>query len=75
VTCRALGRVRPRPSTKAFDAVDGREFDFFLAEKLGMTVARMQVEMSALEHLRWWVYYGREAQRKEIRGRQGNHKR
>lgn len=42
------------------------EFDYFLAGKLGMTVARMRAEMSAREHLGWQVYHGREVQRREL---------
>lgn len=42
------------------------EFEYFLAQKLGMTVARMRAEMSAEEYIAWGVYYGRKAQREEI---------
>lgn len=52
--------------TKAFEADPLIEFDHFLAQKLGMTVARMRAEISAAEHLAWQVYYGREAQRREL---------
>lgn len=42
------------------------EFEFYLATKLGMTVGRLREEMSADEYMRWGVYYGRQAQRKEL---------
>jgi hypothetical protein len=42
------------------------EFEFFLAAKLGMTVAEMQDRMSGDEFMRWSVYYGRKAQRDEL---------
>lgn len=42
------------------------EFEHYLAAKLGMTVARMRVEMSALEFLHWSVYYARRAQEIEL---------
>lgn len=42
------------------------EFEFFLASKLGRTVAELREDMSADEFMRWGVYYGREAQRAEM---------
>lgn len=42
------------------------EFEFHLAEKLGMTVARMRREMSQAEFMHWGIYYGRKAQRIEL---------
>lgn len=42
------------------------EFEHFLAQKLGMTVARMREEMPSEEYMRWGVYYGRKAQREQI---------
>lgn len=44
----------------------GLEFEHFLAQKLGMTVDRMRVEMSNDEFVRWEIYYAREAQRIEL---------
>lgn len=60
------GRARPRPTTKALQADGDLEFDHFLAEKLGMSVARMREEISGAEYVRWQVYYGRQVQRREI---------
>lgn len=42
------------------------EFEFYLAEKLGMTVARLRREMSTTEFMQWGVYFGRKAQRREL---------
>lgn len=42
------------------------EFEFFLAEKLRMTVARLHEEMSHEEFVRWNVYYARKAQLEEL---------
>lgn len=48
------------------------EFEFFLAETLGMTVGRMRSEMSEYEFMQWGVYFGRKAQRLELsRGGKG----
>lgn len=42
------------------------EFELFLAQKLGMTVARLRAEMSNDEFVRWSVFYGRKAAREEL---------
>ncbi len=64
--CRALvRRLRKRP-TKAFEQSPDEEFDFYLAEKLSMTVEQMQRSVSSEEWMRWSVYYGRLAQRREL---------
>jgi hypothetical protein len=42
------------------------EFDYILAEKLGMTVADLRRRMSQAEWLGWYVYLGRKAQRREM---------
>lgn len=44
-------------------------FDFFLAEKLGMPVAEMRQRLSVREYMEWGVYYGREAQKRQIERR------
>jgi hypothetical protein len=49
-----------------FETVPGLEFEFFLAQELGMTVERLRVEMSADEFLRWAIYHARIAQKKEL---------
>lgn len=42
------------------------EFEYFLAQKLGMTVADMRYRMGAGEFVEWQIYYGRKAQRAEL---------
>lgn len=42
------------------------EFELFLAQKLGMTRARLREEMSADEFVHWGVFYARKAQREEL---------
>lgn len=47
------------------------EFDFYLAERLGMTVEEMQRRVSAREYLGWSIFYGRKAQRMEMESKRG----
>lgn len=49
----------------------GLEFEFMLAEKLGMTVARLRRELSVAEFVGWSVYYGRKSQRIEMERKRG----
>ena len=42
------------------------EFEFFLAEKLHMTVGRLRREMANDELVHWSIYYGRKAQDAEL---------
>lgn len=42
------------------------EFDYRLAEKLGMPVAEMRRRVSAAEWLGWYVYLARKNQRREL---------
>lgn len=49
----------------AFEHGDADEFEFFLAEKLGRTVDELG-DMPNTEYVKWFVYYGRKAQRREI---------
>lgn len=42
------------------------EFEFFLAQKLGMTVDAMRRSMSSEEFTGWGMYYARKAQREEL---------
>ncbi len=44
----------------------GLEFDFYLAQKLGMTVAHMREVMGHDEFVYWSTYYARIAQRREL---------
>lgn len=45
------------------------EFEFYLAERLGMTVAQLRRNLSAHEFAQWGVYFGRKAQRQELAAR------
>lgn len=47
------------------DAQPELEFEYFLAQKLGRTVAELR-QMSQAEYVGWTVYYGRKAQREQI---------
>jgi hypothetical protein len=42
------------------------EFEYFLAEKLGRTVAEMRDTVSNAEFIGWSVYFGRKGQRQEM---------
>lgn len=42
------------------------EFEFFLAQELGMTVGDMRARIGCDEFIGWQVYYGRKAQRAEL---------
>jgi hypothetical protein len=47
------------------------EFEFYLAQKLGMTVSRMRAEMTNLEYVHWGIFYARKAQRHELATKKG----
>ena len=49
-----------------FEADAGKEFSFFLAEKLHMTVADMEARMSNREFVYWTIYHGRRVQEQEM---------
>lgn len=49
-----------------FEADSAYEFEFFLADRLHMTVAEMRERMSNGEYIRWAVYHGRRVQDAEI---------
>lgn len=42
------------------------EFEFYLAERLGRTVAELRASLSQREFVEWGVYFGRKAQRQEM---------
>lgn len=42
------------------------EFEFFLAQKLSMTVAQMRHQVSSEEFLHWYIFFARKAQREEL---------
>lgn len=49
----------------------GRELEFYLAQKLGMTVSRLRSEMSNAEFVAWDIYFQREVQIMEQRAGKG----
>lgn len=57
--------IRRRP--KAFlERESPARFEFFLAERLHMTVGELRERMSAAEFLQWGIYYGIRAQEIQI---------
>jgi hypothetical protein len=50
---------------KRFVREPNREFAFFLASDLGMTVGEMQDRISNAEFVEWQVYHARRVQRDE----------
>lgn len=61
-----MARGHPKEAYLEFEADSELEMEFFLADRLGMTVARLRAEMDHDEFVRWSVYHARRAQRKEL---------
>lgn len=63
------------PTKAAYRAFENKdddlEFEFYLAQKLGMTVTRMRAEMTNLEYVHWGIFYARKAQRQELAMKKG----
>lgn len=59
-------RVPPKAMYHAMEEDGDVEWEFFLAQKLGMTVNEMCQRMSNQEFEQWKVYYGRVAQKREL---------
>lgn len=55
-----------RPRTKAFEADGALDFEFYLADRLKLTVAQLRHTMSADEFMRWGVWHGRRAQVQQL---------
>jgi hypothetical protein len=53
------------------ETTPGLEFEFFLAQKLGRTVAELRESLSNMEFVQWSVYYARKAQREELASKRG----
>lgn len=45
------------------------EFEFYLAERLRMTVDQLRRTMTAREFMQWGIYFGRKSQRQEMAAR------
>ena len=58
--------ANPRRKRLGFLTDPTIEFEFYLAQKLGMTVARLRAEMSNAEFVQWASYYRIKAQREEL---------
>lgn len=56
----------PKAAWIAFETNPDLEFDFYLAEKLGMTVADLRERLSGQEYLQWSVYFSRKANRQKL---------
>lgn len=59
-------RARSRRRTKAFTANPDLEFEFYLAQKLSMTVGELRERMSNAEFVQWVAYYSKRAQAQEL---------
>lgn len=58
--------MRPKAAYLEFESDEALEFEYYLADRLKMTVARLREEMPASEFMAWQVYHGRRAQRAEL---------
>jgi len=62
--------VSTRGRTKAwyltFEYDQGAEYEFYLAEKLGMLVSELRARIGTDELLGWSIYHARKAQRQEM---------
>jgi len=56
----------------AFEDDPGLEFEYFLAQKLGMTVSRLRAELDNSEFVYWTRYYARKQQREELARKMGD---
>lgn len=45
--------------------------EFFIAERLGMTVAELRARLDQAEYVRWTIFYARRAQRQELHANGG----
>lgn len=63
----------PKAAYKRFEADPDSEFAFFLAEKLGRTVAELEAAVGNDEFVRWSIYYARKAQRQELAAKMARH--
>lgn len=52
-----------------FETDSDFHLDFFLAERLHMTVGELRERMPLEEWVAWGVYFGRKAQQRELAGR------
>lgn len=58
--------MRPKAAYLDLEHTPDLEFEFYLAERLGRTVAELRAGMSSEEFGYWSIYYGRKAQRAQL---------
>jgi hypothetical protein len=63
--------VPTKVAYKRLETDPSLEFEHFLAQKLGMTVADMRQRMSGEEFTSWAMYYARLAQRSQLESMKG----
>ena len=66
MSCPGWVRAPRKAAYLEFENDPELEFEFYLAEQLHMTVARLRREMSNDELLRWSVFYARRRQLEEL---------
>lgn len=49
-----------------FENTEDLELTYYLADRLGKTVAELEESMSAAEFVRWAIFHARKAQRAEL---------
>lgn len=57
-----------------FEASPDLEFEFYLADRLSMTVAHLRATMDEGEFVRWSIFHGRKAQRQELAHKMAKHR-
>ena len=62
-------RARRKAAYLEFENDPELEFEYYLAEQLHMTVARLRREMPNDEFLRWSVHFGRRRQDEELQAK------
>lgn len=63
--------MRRAPRKAFLDAESDLEFEFYLADRLGMTVARLRDELGAGEFLYWSRFHMVRQQREELAAAKG----
>lgn len=56
-----------------FEDDPGVDFDFFLADRLRMTVAELRARVDAHEWRQWLTWHGRRAQQQELAQKRAKH--
>ena len=64
--CPDSGRAPGKAANLAFEDDPELEFEFFLADRLGLTLAAMRAQVTQQEFVYWSRFHGRRAQQKEL---------